>query len=47
MNMLKFISKSYDGDERTYTDKEGMRYLVRIDFYWLRTILVDLIVGLY
>ena len=23
MNMLKHISKNYDGDERTYIDKDG------------------------
>ena len=23
MNMLKYISENYDGDERTYNDKEG------------------------
>ena len=23
MNMLKYISKNYDGDERTYIDKDG------------------------
>ena len=23
MNMLKYISENYEGDERTYIDKEG------------------------
>ena len=27
MNMLKYISENYEGDERTYTDKDGVEIL--------------------
>ena len=47
MNMLKYLSEYYEGDERTFIDKDGDEIVSLYRFFWLRTILADLIVGLY
>ena len=47
MTVLKFNSEDFEGDERTYIDKDVDENLARIDFYWLRIKLLDLINRLY
>ena len=47
MNMLKYISEKYEGDERTYIDKDGDEIVSSYRLYWFRIILVDSIAGLY
>ena len=34
MNMLKYVSENYDGDERTYIDKDGDEIVSSYRLFW-------------
>ena len=46
-NMLKYVSGTYEGEERTYIDENVADIVSSTDTYWLRTHLLGLMVGLY
>ena len=47
MGLLKYFSKIYEGDERTYIDKDGDEIVSSYGLFWLRTFIVDSIAGLH